>query len=143
PDNRWLWRMTTRRLDAEQIRDAMLAVSGELSLSEGGPPVDFIAPRRGVYTKAIRNNRDPLNEAFDGADGIVTTPMRSTTTTPTQSLLLINGVWPLQRAENFAARLRNMKLKDNDQLVTQAYSLAFGRPPDAAERASALKFLSR
>jgi len=143
PDNRWLWRMTTRRLDAEQIRDAMLAVSGELSLDAGGPSVDFIAPRRGVFTKALRNTRDPFNEAFDGADGITTTPSRSTTTTPTQSLLLINGGWPLQRAENFAARLRNMKVKDNEQLVTQAYRLAFGRMPDAAERAAALKFLTR
>ena len=68
PDNRLLWRMNTRRLDAEQIRDAMLAVSGELDPTHGRPRRwTRREPRRTIYTKVIRNTRDPLLDAFDVA----------------------------------------------------------------------------
>ena len=105
PDNRWLWHTPVRRLDAEQIRDAMLAVSGELDLTAGGPSVNPSQPRRSIYTKAIRNTRDPVLDVFDIADPFTSTDRRNVTTTPTQSLLMINGAWPLQRAEALAATL--------------------------------------
>ena len=65
PVNKLLWRANTRRLDAEQIRDAVLAVTGELDLTPGGEGVDAAKPRRSVYNKVIRNTRDPVLDVFD------------------------------------------------------------------------------
>ena len=105
PNNRWLWRMGLRRLDADQIRDTVLSVSGELDASQGGPSVDATAPRRTVYTKLVRYSPEPLLQAFDAPDGFVSTPQRDTTTTATQALQLLNGPWALGRAEKLARRL--------------------------------------
>src|SRR5690606_38854370 len=91
PSNRLLWRMNTRRLEAEQIRDAMLVVSDELIPTMGGEGVDHNQPRRSIYTKVLRNRKDPLLEVFDVADGVLSTPERSVTTTATQALLMINS----------------------------------------------------
>src|SRR6202042_3536386 len=99
------WKRTVQRLDAEEIRDAMLAVSGELDPAIGGPSVPIAQPRRTIDTRVIRNNRDALLEAFDAADGTFSTPNRNTTTTATQALLLINGDWTLARARSLTARL--------------------------------------
>jgi hypothetical protein len=60
PENRWLGRFPTRRLEAEQIRDALFAVTGELDLASGGPAADAARPRRTVFTRVTRNVRDPL-----------------------------------------------------------------------------------
>ena len=65
PENRWLWKMPTRRLDAEQIRDAMLVVTGKLDRTVGGPSVEFKEPRRSVYLKWLRNTKEPLLDVFD------------------------------------------------------------------------------
>src|SRR5207249_2917418 len=59
PENRLLGRGSVRRLEAEQIRDAVFAVTGELDLKEGGPGAAATEPRRSIYTKVLRNNRDP------------------------------------------------------------------------------------
>ena len=75
PENRLLWRWTVQRLDAEQIRDAMLAVSGELDpRSAAGPSVDADGAGGSIYTKVMRNSHDPMLEAFDAPDGFVSTP---------------------------------------------------------------------
>lgn len=140
PENRLLWRMPTRRLDAEQIRDALLAASGELDLTMGGPSVDASAPRRSIYRKMLRNKPDPLLDLFDAADGLTSTPLRDVTTTPLQALELINGPWTLQRAQAFAARLKRERSSPADQ-VERAYELACQRPPTAAERETAVGFL--
>src|SRR6266487_1811694 len=105
PDNRFLWRMNVRRLEAEQIRDAMLAATGELDETAGGPSVDPSKPRRTVYTKWLRNSRDSLIEAFDPPDAYTSTPQRNVTTTPSQALMLINGQYTLQRAQALAERI--------------------------------------
>jgi len=141
PENRYLWRFSTRRLDAEQIRDAMLATSGELNLDAGGAPVDSGTPRRTVFTKQIRNTRDPFIESFDAPDAFSSSATRNSTTTPTQSLLMINGQMPLQRAEAFAARLQKSG-GTPEQKIAKAYALAFGREPIRLELENALKFLS-
>ena len=142
PDNRWLWRCDTRRLDSEQIRDAMLLVSGELKLDAGGPSVDASAPRRSVYTKVLRNHPDPLLDAFDSPDSFGSVCTRNVTTTPTQSLLLMNGDWPLKRATAFARRVRaEAKSPDPGDLVERAYRLAYGRAPQADERSTGIEFL--
>ena len=132
PDNRWLWRMNTQRLDAEQIRDAMLAVSGELRLDAGGPSVEENSPRRSIYTKLLRNHPDPLLEAFDAPEAFGSVPVRNHTTTATQSLLMINGDWTTpQRALPCPWRSdckKKTKTSDPSTLVDAAYRLAYGRP---------------
>src|SRR5207244_650740 len=90
PENRLLGRAATRRLDAEQIRDALLAVTGRLDLTAGGPSLDPTKPRRTVYCKVRRNYRDPLLDVFDAPEGFNSAAERNVTTTPTQALLLIN-----------------------------------------------------
>ncbi len=139
PNDRWLWRMGLRRLDADQIRDTVLAVSGELDASQGGPSVDATAPRRTVYTKLVRYSPEPLLQAFDAPDGFVSTPQRDTTTTATQALQLLNGPWALGRAERLARRL--VTERNDPALVEQAYHLVLGRPPDAVETRAAVRFL--
>jgi mono/diheme cytochrome c family protein len=141
PENRLLWRHNTARLEAEPIRDAMLAVSGELDPALGGPSVPADAPRRSIYTRAIRNTHDPVLDAFDAPDGSASVPRRNLTTSPTQSLLLINGAWTLQRARAFAERLARERPDDPAAQVDRAYRIAFGRAPTEAERADALAFL--
>lgn len=143
PDNRWLWHTPIRRLDAEQIRDASLAVSDELILTAGGPAVDAKLPRRTIFTKVIRNQRDPLLDVFDAPDNFNSTSSRNVTTTPTQSLLMINGPWILERAQGFAGRLQRQFADDHAARVQQAFLLAYGRPPTASQRDSAVAFLAR
>ena len=143
PDNRLLWRMAPRRLDAEQVRDAMLAVSGELTGDIGGAPVDASVPRRSVYTKVMRNTRDRFLDAFDAPESFCSVASRNSTTTASQSLMLLNGEWPLKRAEAFAARVRRETRGTTDAsvLVNAAYRFAYGRPPQPAERANAVALL--
>ena len=143
PENRLLWQASTRRLDAEQIRDAILSVTGELKLATDGPSTDSSSPVRSIFTKVLRNSRDPLLEVFDVPDGFNSTAQRNVTTTPTQSLLLLNSPVALKRAHAFAARLRRDSSADDARRVTDAYRLAFGRAPSDAERGAALAFLDR
>ena len=141
PENRLLWHFPIRRLDAEQIRDSILAVTGELEMDAGGPAVDTFKPRRSIYTKVMRNNRDPLLEAFDAPQSFFSASQRDTTTTPVQSLLLINSQYMLQRAQAMAARLQKSGAKADGELVATAYRLAFGRNPSSEESSAAEAFL--
>jgi len=140
PSNRWLWRMNTSRLEAEQIRDAMLAASGELDLKLGGASVSGEAKRRSLYVKVYRNKPDKMLGAFDLTDGLSSSPKRNVTTTATQSLLMINGDWTMKRAAAMAGRLEK-EHKDPAKRVEAAYELAFGRPVKAAERDAVLAFI--
>ncbi|HUR47358.1 MAG TPA: DUF1553 domain-containing protein, partial [Candidatus Saccharimonadales bacterium] len=141
PENRLLWRMNIRRLDAEQVRDAMLAVSGELDPSAGGPAVDTSKPRRTIYTKVMRNTREPLLDAFDAPEGFASTSLRNVTTTPTQALLMFNSQYTLARAKALAARLQESGASSEAELVERAYAMALERTPTPDEKLAALKFL--
>jgi mono/diheme cytochrome c family protein len=141
PANRLLWRMNTRRLEAEQIRDAMLQASGELDLTAGGEGVEPDRPRRSIYTRVFRNTKDPLLSVFDVPDGMLSTPQRNVTTTATQSLLMINSDLTLARAKNFAARLSAANYESDPQLVAAAYRIAFARLPSDSETNAAVHFL--
>jgi Protein of unknown function (DUF1549)/Protein of unknown function (DUF1553)/Planctomycete cytochrome C len=143
PENRLLWKRTVQRLDAEEIRDAMLATSGELERMLGGPSVPAAQPRRTIDTRSMRNLRETLLDAFDAPDGNASAALRSTTTTATQALLLINGEWTIARARALAARLERVvpaESGDRDKIVL-AYRLALGRLPDSDELARASSFL--
>jgi len=141
PENRFYWRGATRRLDAEQIRDALLAATGELDLKAGGPGVPAAEPRRSIYTRYLRNNRDPLLDIFDLPQFFASASSRDTTTTPVQSLLLFNSQHLLLRGQAFAARLAREAPGDEARAVERAYRLAYGRAPDAAEIREARAFL--
>jgi mono/diheme cytochrome c family protein len=141
PENRLLWQRAPRRLDAESIRDALLAASGELASFPGGPSVGADTPRRTIFTRQLRNSLDPLLDAFDAPDGSASTPARNQTTTPVQALRLVNGRWALARAERFADRLERECPGDSGGQVERAYGLALGRRPEAGERREALRFL--
>ncbi len=134
PANKFLWRFNPRRLDAEQVRDAMLAVSGELDLKPGGPSTDGNGTRRSIYTIKKRNSQNELLRSLDAPAGFSSTSERQSTTTPTQALLLVNGDWPLARAQKFASRVSS---------VEQAWQYALGRPPTAKELALAKAFIAK
>ncbi len=144
PANRLRWRARVRRLEAEQIRDAALAISGELNLQVGGPSVPASQPRRSVYTIFKRNTQDPVLQAFDLPGGVSSTSQRNVTTTPTQALLMINGEWTLKRASAMARRIERENPHGDDLgLATAAYRLAYGQQPTDAQAASLAGFLAR
>ena len=141
PSARLLWRFPIRRLIAEQIRDSMLAVTGEIDPKTSGPGSDLTSGRRSVYLKSMRNTREPLLESFDQPDRIVGNGSRNVTTSPTQSLLMINGDWTLGRAGKLASRVQKEVSGGEDSLIRQAYRLAYARDPKESEIRRGQEFL--
>ena len=142
PRNRLLWRFPPHRLDAEQIRDAMLVASGELQHRDGGASVDGSAPNRSVYVKKRRNTKDPMLGSFDKPNGFSSAPNRISTTTPTQSLMLVNGEWAVARANALAKLILGSKKEADAELIQSAYRLAYGREARSDEITAALAFLT-
>ena len=143
PDNRWLWRMNPRRLDSDQARDALLTISGEINPDAGGPSADATRGRRTVYTKKIRNSQDEFLHSFDAPPGYQSVAKRDETTTALQSLLMMNGDWPLQRAHAIANRLLKDAEAKPDSLAKTAFELVYSRPPTARELSSSASFLKQ
>jgi cytochrome c553 len=127
PQNRWLWHRPPHRMDAEQIRDAMLAVSGELQGHHGGPGKTPDTPVRTIYTRFMRNTRDALADVFDAPLWFTSASSRDTTTTPVQSLLLANSAMMRARGKAMAIRLEREHPGNAPAQVAGAYRLAFGR----------------
>lgn len=140
--NRLLWRYPSKRLDAEQIRDAMLSVSGELAHRDGGPSVDGSSTTRSLYVKRRRNSKDPMIGGFDAPLGFASAPDRLSTTTPNQSLMLVNGDFSRKRAAAFAKRILQGKTQVEAEDIRQAYLLVYGREALTSEVESALAFLN-
>lgn len=134
PANKFLWRFNPRRLDAEQIRDAMLAASGELDATPGGPSTDGNGVRRSIYTTKKRNSQNELLRSLDAPAGFASTSERQSTTTATQALLLVNGEWTQARAR---------KLAEHIYSIEEAWTAALGRPPTAKETAMAEAFIEK
>lgn len=134
PSNRYLWRFHPRRLDAEEVRDALLAVSGELDTKAGGPATDGNGSRRSIYTMKKRNSPNELLRVLDMPGGFTSTAERQSTTTPTQALQLINGDWLSARASKLASRMKG---------VDDAWLAVLGRPPDVEEKVAAEAFLKK
>jgi hypothetical protein len=134
PENKYLWRFNPRRLDAEQIRDAMLLASGELDLKAGGPSVDGNGMRRSIYAIKKRNSQNELLRSLDAPAGFASVSERQSTTTPIQALLLVNSEWPIQRARKLAARISS---------IDDAWQYALGRVPTEQETAMAEHFLKQ
>ena len=161
---RLLGRFPRRRLEAEEIRDAMLSVAGRLDREAGGPSVivpvesDLVKllydpdqwavtkderqhDRRSVYLLAKRNLRLPFMEAFDRPDLQTSCPRRESSTHALQALELLNGRTSNRLADAFAARLRREAGSDPRRQVERAFLLAVGRPPTEKERSLAVEFL--
>ena len=144
PENHLLWHTSTRRLQAESIRDTILSITGELDLSgPGGPGVDGSRSKRSVYVKVTRNRRDAVLDVFDVAEGFNSTASRNVTTTPKQSLLMFNSEWALARARAFANRLFKEAPKNDSERIDKAFQLAFGRLPVPEERKRLTTFLQQ
>jgi mono/diheme cytochrome c family protein len=164
PENRWLWQFNRRRLSAEEIRDAMLVLSGRLNLKEGGRsvmvPVDkelvrqLYKPtqwevardttehdRRSIYMIAKRNLRVPFMEVFDAPALLTSCPARESSTHAPQALELLNGKLSNELAEAFARRLQHDAGGDREKMIERACSLALGRPPTREERDLSLAYL--
>jgi hypothetical protein len=156
PGNVWLWKYSRRRLSAEEIRDAVLAVSGDLDRSPAGAhpfpaakswgytqhnPFSAVYDhdRRSVYLMTQRIKRHPFLALFDGADANASTPFRHTTTVPTQSLFFLNDPFIHSKANSLATRL--LKLENDDARSERACRLFYGRSPSAREREVNRRFL--
>ncbi|MEE2934759.1 MAG: PSD1 and planctomycete cytochrome C domain-containing protein [Planctomycetota bacterium] len=144
PDNRLLWRMPRQRLDLESMRDAMLAVAGELNTDQiGGRPFDFlgepIVPRRSVYALVNRDILSPLATTFDAANPSACTAQRPKTTVPQQTLFALNSDFIQDRATAFAKQSSTQG--DSEQRVQWMFQVAYSRDPTTAEVDSALQFI--
>src|ERR1700686_2547739 len=152
-ENRYLWRMNRQRLDAESVRDAVLAVSGKLDGTMGGPSAeqfwfkddhsptydyarfDIDSPasyRRSVYRFLVRSVPDPFMDRLDCPDASLITAKRNTTITAIQALALLNNPFMLRQAEHLAARVTSLAAQP-DQRIAWLYRLALGRNPDGKE----------
>lgn len=142
PDNLLFSRWRSHRLEAEVIRDSMLAVSGKLSRDMGGDSQNSVdSPRRSVYLKVKRNGPILEMTLLGLPDSAVSCSKRVVSTTPVQSLLLLNGSFANQQAKLFAERLSKEAGKDVAARVRLAYALALCRPPRDQELQAALRFL--
>jgi uncharacterized protein DUF1553 len=157
-DNRLLWHFAPRRLEAEALRDSMLAVGGRLNPAMFGPGFrpftvkvfnssfydlfDKDEPefnRRSIYRTGVQSAKDPLLEVFDCPEPSVKAPHRSVTTTPLQALGLMNNPFVQRQAKYLAKRAEREAGGELAGQVVQAYQLAFGRPPTGAELTRAMK----
>ncbi len=164
PDNRLLARVPVRRLDAEAIRDAMLAASGELDGRQRGPYipttrnesgeiiVDESTParaRRSIYLQQRRTQTTSLLDVFDAPSIVTTCTRRLASTIPLQSLSLLNSAFVVARAQKLAERIESecrcgsKPEPDRDALITRAFLLTAGRAPGREERDAARRFLER
>ena len=164
PANRLLWRFPRRRLDAEQLRDAILSVSDAINRKQEGPSVmvpvdsDLIAllykpsqwqvtqdagehDRRSIYLFAKRNLRVPFLEVFDQPDLQTSCFRRTSSTHAPQALELLNGRFANRLAKRLAARLRREVGNKPDRQIRLAFRLIAGRLPNARERALSHQFL--
>ncbi|MDQ6676092.1 MAG: DUF1549 and DUF1553 domain-containing protein [Acidobacteriota bacterium] len=164
PENALVWKFARRRLEAEEIRDSMLAISGRLNPKSGGPSVmvpidqDLVKmlkrpqywvttrdkseyDRRSLYMIYKRNLQLPFMGVFDAPDSLLSCPRREQATHAPQALEMMNGATSNSLAEKFAERLKN-EAKSNAARVDRAWRLAVGRPPTPKEKSLALQFVS-
>ena len=159
-NNRLLWRMNPRRLDAESLRDAVLAVSGKLNKTQFGPgyrdfeyqeeyaPVyRYITPdspdlwRRSVYRFVVRTTTHQFLTTLDCPSPANLVPARNVTTTALQSLALLNNGFMLKQSEYLSERLKAEAGDEPTQQVNRAFDLAFGRRASPQEAAAAVALI--
>lgn len=156
---RLLWRFPPQRLQAEALRDAMLAVSGSLNPERGGPsfrlykytvdnvatyfPLDQFGPetyRRSVYAESARSIPNELLTVFDCPDSSLPEPRRVSTTSPLQALTLLNHGFTVRMAEALDKRLARMATRER---IEQAFLLAYGRPAEPEEISESMRLIEK
>ncbi|EDY18869.1 protein of unknown function DUF1549 [Chthoniobacter flavus Ellin428] len=160
--SRLLWRFPPQRLEAEELRDTILAVSGKLDLRMGGPGFDLFESndnyvkvytprkefgpaefRRMVYQSKPRVQLDDVFGAFDCPDAGQITPRRTSSTTPLQALNLLNSTFAMQQAGYLDERLEKEGGGRVKEEVNRAFLLAFGRSPSVEESAAAAQLIQQ
>jgi hypothetical protein len=133
PENRLFARMNRKRLTAEALRDSLLAATGELDLTPGGPAYkEFDTPRRTLYLRNVRSDRSTFTSLFDAADPTSIVPTRTEATIAPQALFLMNHPFVLARAEKLASAVAPEL--SNVSKLTETLSLrAYARPPEQGE----------
>jgi cytochrome c553 len=157
PENRFLWRMNRRRMEAEVIRDSLLAVSGRLDLSMGGPVLEnktlvvlsasvlrdgklYDSTRRSVYLPVLRSGLFDVFQAFDFPDPAVVSGRRASTTVAPQALFMMNGRLMTDAVQRMAEQLL-ADHGDHPKRIEAAYQLAFNRAPSNEELDDWLQFI--
>jgi len=163
-ENRYLWRMPRRRVEAEVIRDSMLAVAGNLVADRGGPAVfPYIDPslfqassartwpgrpdtdpstwRRSVYVFQKRSIPLPMLDIFDKPDSVSSCARRNRSTIAPQALIMMNNAFVGLEAEKFAARLKELAGDQPEAQVDRAFVLALSRHPSQTEAERAAAFI--
>ena len=160
PGNRLQWRMDVRRLEAEEIHDALRAVGGTLDWTMGGSLLHvgnreylfdhtskdgtkYESPRRAMYLPIIRNNLYDFYQLFDSPDGTVLNGDRDSTTVAPQALFMLNSDLVAQSSERMADSLLARNDADDIQRLVDLYLLVYSRPPAEAERARNLALLEQ
>ncbi len=163
-DNRLLWRMNRRKLEAEAVRDSVLAVAGKLDATMGGPsfrdfvlerpehsphyeyrlhdPDDPACQRRSVYRFLVRSQPQPFMRVLDCADPSMSVERRNETLNALQALALMNNRLTVAMAKHFAARLEREEPSPGER-IGRAFRLALGRAPTAGERDELAEFARR
>jgi hypothetical protein len=163
PQNRYLWRFRAQRLDAEIVRDSILAASGVINLTMGGPPVFPVLPkellssvshgvwrneedgpavwRRSVYVYRRRGLVFPMFQVFDLPEQNITAAARDVSTVPTQALMLLNDAFVLRQARLFAERIKKEAGDAAASQIDAAYRIALTRPPSQTELALAQELM--
>ncbi len=158
PENRLFGRANVRRLEAEEVRDALLAVGDQLDSTVGGSLLkvknrgylfdhtsidlsDYTSRRRSLYLPVIRNNVFDLFQLLDFPDPAVPSGDRATTTVAPQALLMLNSDFVMQSADEFAKRLL-VEPSDDDQRLSRMYVIAYGREASAEERQANRSYLA-
>jgi hypothetical protein len=166
-ENVLLWRANRKRLEAEPLRDAMLALSGDLDHRplEGSPVADLSKPlnpqqrevarnnfltgdlshsdvdrHRSIYLPVVRAAQRPMLQCFNAADPSMVSGVRATNIVPAQALVLMNSSFVMEQAQGFARRLLRGRGSMEDRVI-QAWRMAFARRPDAAEKRALMQAL--
>ena len=148
-DNRLIWRMNPRRMDAESWRDSQLFVTGELDETFGGRPIDNItaSSRRTIYAKVSRNGdrfaSDSFLRLFDFPQMRATVAERPETIVPQQYLFMMNSDFMVARAKALVARVSEGTSDSEGARISKAYQLLYGRAATRNEVAIGLQFLSQ
>ena len=161
-DNRFLWRMMPKRMEAEALRDAMLFVAEELNPRIGGPgfhdfrtftrnsqfyemldPAGFAFQRRSLYRTWVRSGRSSFLDVFDCPDPSAVAPNRAITTTPLQALSLMNNSFSLRMADRLSERILSEAGPHPELQVRSAYQKTLGREPRREEQAASERFMTK
>ncbi|HWE03644.1 MAG TPA: PSD1 and planctomycete cytochrome C domain-containing protein [Tepidisphaeraceae bacterium] len=144
PENKFFWRHPSQRMEAEAVRDSLLAVSGALQDTMYGPGVlDEASGRRSVYLTVKRSKPVLFMKVFDAPEAMQSIGERQVTTVATQALTLMNSPFVRRRAEELALRARPKGDVDLDVAIARAYRLAICRAPSAEETTRMHDFIER